>query len=384
MGVAGSSIVGKFTLLRFIRNSAVHDMLCRIVQQITTSVDNRTLARRIDRLHSAQLRSILGNRLSSAVLIGVLATASNASASQEDTWQVLQKAAVAARALSYKGIFVCQTGKQVKSVEITHLYDGQNEFSRNVLLDGSPREVFNQSGNVVIYNPRNEKVIIEKRRAQNMFPAVLPVDLRSIKASYTLRTGDSERIAGRLAQVVVLEPNDGLRYSYRFWIDTEYGLLLKSVMMNNRDEILESIGFNQVALMNTVALDWFKPKIDHSKDYVMEQEPEVIAEEGTPIDWEIKTLPTGYRKVDQLVRKVHGKPGPVTHLVFSDGLAFVSMFIEHVAKPAKDKPAQKNSLSTAGNTSFYSNVNNGHLVTVIGDVPEATVVQFANAVVFKK
>ena len=78
------------------------------------------------------------------------------------------------------------------------------------------------------------------------------------------------------------------------------------------------------------------------------------------------------------------KEGPVTHVVFSDGLASVSLFIEHVARSAKDKSVQKNVLSTTGNTSFYANVNSGHLVTVVGDVPEATVVQIANAVVFKK
>ncbi len=327
---------------------------------------------------------VLARAFASASLIAALLSSFNLWASEEDSWQILQKAAVAARALSYKGIFVCQSAKQIKSVEITHLYDGQNEFARNVVLDGAPREVLNQSGNVVIYNPRNGKIVIEKRRAQNMFPAILPTDLNSIKASYSLRSGDSERIAGRPAQVLVLEPKDGLRYSYRFWVDTEYGLLLKSVMFNNRNEIMESIGFNQLALMNTVELDWFKPKIDHNKSYVMEQEQELIADVASQIDWEIKALPAGYRKVDQMMRKVQGKPGPVTHLIFSDGLAFVSMFIEHVAKPSKEKPAPKNMLTTTGNTSFYANVNNGHLVTVMGDVPEATVVQIANAVVFKK
>lgn len=325
---------------------------------------------------------VLARKLASAVLIAILFSSVNAGASEDD-WQVLQKAAVGARILSYKGVFVCQSAKQVKSVEITHLYDGQHEFARNVVLDGAPREVLNQSGNVVIYNPRNGKIVIEKRRAQNMFPAILPTDLNSIKASYTLRSGESERIAGRSAQVLVLEPKDGLRYSYRFWIDTEYGLLLKSVMFNNRNEVLESIGFSQVSLINTVELDWFKPRIDHNKSYVMEQEQELIADAGSPVDWEIKMLPVGYRKVDQMVRKVHGKSEPVTHLIFSDGLAFVSLFIEHVAKPTKEKQTPKNVLTTTGNTSFYANVNKGHLVTVMGDVPEATVVQIANAVVFK-
>jgi sigma-E factor negative regulatory protein RseB len=251
-------------------------------------------------------------------------------------------------------------------------------------LDGSPREVLNHSGNVVIYNPQNEKIIIEKRRGQNMFPAVLPMNLDAIKVSYTLRQAEMERVAGRPAQVLVLEPKDALRYSYRFWVDTEYGLLLKSVMYNHRDEVMESISFNQVALMNTVALDWFKPKIDHSKSYVMENEQAVIANSDAAVDWEMKSLPAGYRKVDQMMRKVHGKTEPVTHVIFSDGLASVSLFIEHVSKQAKIKSTQKNILSSSGNTNFYTHINHGHLVTVVGDVPEATVVQIANAVVFKK
>lgn len=327
---------------------------------------------------------VLARNLASATLIAVLCLSVPAFASEEDSWQTLQKAAAAARALSYKGIFVCQTGKHVKSVEITHMHDGQNEFARNVILDGSPREVLNQSGNVVIYNPQNEKVVIEKRRGQNMFPAVLPLNLDSIKQSYTLRAGEIERVAGRQAQVLMLEPKDSLRFSYRFWVDSEYGLLLKSVMYNHRNEMIESIGFNQVQLMNNNALDWFKPRIDHTKNYVMENEQPIVAGQDGPLDWELKALPNGYRKVDQVMRKVHGKNELVTHLVFSDGLASVSLFIEHVNKINKNKPAQKNLLTTTGNTSFYTNINNGHLVTAVGDVPEATVVQIANAVVFRK
>lgn len=327
---------------------------------------------------------VLARSFASATLIAILLSSITVKASDEDSWQLLHKAAAAARALSYKGIFVCQTSKQTRSVEITHLFDGQNEFARNVILDGSPREVFNHSGSVVIYNPQQEKVIIEKRRGQNMFPAVLPLNLESIKVSYNVRQAEMERVAGRLAQVLVLVPKDALRYSYRFWVDAEYGLLLKSVMYNHRDEVVESMSFTQLGLMNTVALDWFTPKIDHSKSYVMEHETELVARPDGMTDWEIRSLPAGYRKVDQLMRKVPGKDEPVTHVVFSDGLASVSVFIEHINKHNKAKLQQKNILSSSGNTNFYAHINHGHLVTAVGDVPEATVVQIANAVVFKK
>ena len=298
----------------------------------------------------------------------------------EANWQILQKAALAAHALSYQGIFVCQSDQQSKSVQIKHFFDGQTEYARNVLLDGSPREVLSQGGDLIIYNPRNEKIVIEKRRGQNMFPAVLPTNLAAIKESYTLRTGEIERVAGRDAQILFLEPKDDLRYSYRFWVDTEYGLILKSVMFNKQNVMMDSMSFTQINLLNTVDLNWFKPKIDSKKNYVMEDDAPAQADYTTSPHWVLKDLPAGYRKVDQMLRMVRGKPLPVTHVVFSDGLASVSLFIEPVTNGVKPRMGH----STVGNTSFYSSVAGYLQITVLGEVPEATVARIANSVVFVK
>ncbi len=320
--------------------------------------------------------------LLACLLAGELSSVSQGalSATDDEKWQILQKAALAARALSYQGIFVCQSGQQSKSVQIKHFFDGKNEFARNELLDGSPREVLSQGSNLIIYNPKNEKIIIEKRRGQNMFPAVLPANLTAVKESYTLRTGDVERVAGREAQVLYLEPKDNLRFSYRFWIDTEYGLILKSVMFNSHNEMMDSISFTELNLVNSVDLDWFKPKIDSKKDYVMEDEAPTQADYNPSPHWILKNLPAGFRKVDQMLRTVHGKPIPVTHVVFSDGLASVSLFIEPVTNGIKPRIGH----SVVGNTSFYSSVAGYLQITVLGEVPEATVAQIANAVVFVK
>lgn len=318
----------------------------------------------------------------SGITLFVLCVTSLAShaATEDELWTMLQKAAVAARALSYEGIFVCQTGQQAKSVQITHLYDGKNEFARNVVLDGATREVLSQGSNLIIYHQKNEKIVIERRRGQNMFPAILPLNFDSIRDNYDVHLSTQERVADRQARVLFLEPKDRLRYSYKFWIDTEYGLLLKSVRFNQRSEIIESIGFNRLSLLNSVGLDWFKPKIDSNKNYVMENEPVILPDGKLSVSWEVKELPPGYRKVDQMVRMVPGKPYPVVHMIFSDGLASVSLFIEPANKAGKTKAA----LATTGSTSFYSSVNNGHLVTAVGEVPETAVVQIANAVVIGK
>jgi len=317
-----------------------------------------------------------------AVCMLITASLGAQAASDDDMWQVLQKAAVAARALSYQGIFVCQSGKQSKSVQITHMFTDKGEFSRNVLLDGTPRQLLSQGNDLVIYNQKNEKVVIEKRHGQNMFPAVLPTNLDSIRANYALHSGESERIADRQAQIYLLESKDGLRYSYKLWVDSEYGLLLKSVLLNSHNEVIESIAFNQIGLIHVAGLDWFRPKIDSKKNYVMEDEVTTSADTGVANAWSIKELPAGYRKVDQMIRMVHGKTLPVTHVVFSDGMAYVSLFIE----PAnlKSKASTKATQAVVGNTSYYMNVTDGYQVTVVGEVPEITAAQIGNAVIFNK
>ncbi len=95
------------------------------------------------------------------------------SENQNDPWRLLDKAAHAARDLSYKGIFVYQSGSNSRSIEITHMNAGQGEYSRVVMLDGLPQEVLSQGSDIVIFSPRDEKVVIEKRRGKNLFPALL-------------------------------------------------------------------------------------------------------------------------------------------------------------------------------------------------------------------
>ena len=314
------------------------------------------------------------------LLVSHVALATAAGEATGDPWMVLQKAAQAARELSYQGVFVYQSGTGSRSVQITHMNYGQGEYARIVVLDGTPREVLSQGRDVVIFSPRNEKVVIEKRRGQNMFPAVLPSNLDAIKTSYDVKFGGLERIGGRDGQMVILSPKDKFRYTYKFWADREYGLLLKSMSTNERNEPMEQFAFNQLTLMNSQKMDWFQPNVSPEKQYVMEESGTGRSEPVSTITWSVDQLPSGYRKVDEITRLVPGKPGPVTQIVYSDGLASVSLFIEPLLKGAAPKVGH----SAFGATHFYANVLEGHQVVVVGEVPEATVTQIANTIHFKK
>ncbi len=308
-----------------------------------------------------------------------LGNVGQALAESDDTWLLLQKASQAARELSYQGVFVYQSGSSAKSVQITHMNFGQGEYARMVVLDGQPREVLSQGPDVVIFSPHNEKVVIEKRHRQSMFPALLPANMDNIKLSYLAKAGGIERVGGRDGQVVILSPKDQLRYAYKLWTDREYGILLKAATLNEKNEVLEQIGFNQLTLLNSQKLDWFQPSVEYNKSYVVEDSMPAKTVNDVP-DWLVSEIPQGYHKVDEVMRTVPGKQNPVTQLIYSDGLASVSLFIEPLLKGA----APRTGHTSMGATNFFALVADGHQVMAVGEVPEATVSQFASAVSFKK
>lgn len=307
----------------------------------------------------------------------LLAVTSHPVVAEEDLWATMQKTASAARELNYQGLFVYQNGAVIRSVQITHIYEGGREFTRNVVLDGRPREVFSEGDDIVIFNAKNDKVVIEKRRGQNLFPAMLPTQLYPLKQNYKLKFVGQERVAGRLTQVLDMIPNDNLRYQYRIWSDSEYGLLLKMSMMDVQGHTLEQIGFNQVSMLQTKDLDWFQPKIDATKPYVMDDTTDLT---HTVENLVIPNLPAGYKKIDQIQLKVPGRTTTVQQLIFSDGLASVSLFVEPMIKGMQPRIGKKN----MGSTNVYAHVLNGYQLVVVGEVPAQTVEQIAQQVTFKK
>ena len=186
----------------------------------------------------------------------------------EDPWLIIDKAAQATKLLDYKGVFHTQHDKEIKSIEITHATNNDQEFIKMNVLDGSPGEVLSQGKTIYVYNTIDNNVIIQKRKKQRLFPAIFPSNTDSIKNFYRLSIGKSERIAGRYSQSVVLSPIDGFRYSYYFWLDKETSLPLKMVVTDQAKNIIEQASFTQINMIKDKNLDWFKPEVDPSKHYI--------------------------------------------------------------------------------------------------------------------
>jgi sigma-E factor negative regulatory protein RseB len=71
-----------------------------------------------------------------------------------------------------------------------------------------------------------------------------------------------------------------------------------------------------------------------------------------------------------------GSSEPVAHLVFTDGIASVSVFVE----PRKPDSKPSEGPARVGSSSAFSTVIDGHQVTAVGEVPPNTVELIAKQV----
>ncbi|MEO8158357.1 MAG: MucB/RseB C-terminal domain-containing protein [Betaproteobacteria bacterium] len=296
---------------------------------------------------------------------------------QPEALALLQKIADAARDLNYAGTFVYQHGDQVETSRIVHFVDsGGSEYEKLETLDGPRREVIRNNDEVLCYYPDAKIVRSDKRIARRSFPALLPEQLSSLAEHYEIHIGDSERISGFDAQALVLEPKDGMRYGHKFWADSASGLLLKARMLGERRNVIEQFSFTQVMIGAGVTREMVQPtfNIRFPEWRVDRFATNTVSEVES--GWTVKNFPVGFRKILEMRRSKQGTPIQVTHMVYSDGLAAVSVFIE----PTAGRNKIKEGLSQQGAINIFTRIVDDQVVTVLGEAPAATVMQIANSV----
>lgn len=294
----------------------------------------------------------------------------------------LKKIADSARTVSYSGTFVYQHGSRVETSRVVHYVNqAGGVFEKLETLDGPPREVVRANDHVTAYLPDARVVLVERRSTRHL-PVLLPEKLSDLSRQYDLKKLDNDRVGGFECQWVGAAPKDKLRYGRKFCAELSSGLPLRAQVINERSEVVESFAFSQLALGGKFSRDQViskyearaktqKWRVDHSALNVMEQ----AADTG----WVVGNLPAGFRKAMEVKRTIAGRSAAMPHLVYSDGLAAISVFIE----PKLREPGA-NPLISQGAVHIYKRVHGEYLITVLGETPAATVMRVANSMEFKE
>ncbi|MDO8890407.1 MAG: MucB/RseB C-terminal domain-containing protein [Sulfurimicrobium sp.] len=285
----------------------------------------------------------------------------------------LQKIASAAHRLNYSGTFVYQRGTHMETTSIVHMTDESGEHEKLEVLDGPPREFIRNNDEVICFTPESKGVLVEKRRSQKSFPALLPRQLSGISENYAVKLGGVERVAGLDCQNVILEPRDVYRYGHRFCAESSSGLLLKASTLNEKNEVLNQFAFTHARIGGNIDREQLKPKYARHH-HIPPQATPAMVDSG----WQVKSPPAGFKKIMEQKRTFPGKKVSANHLVFSDELVAVSVFIEPLAGMEKSVSG----LSSQGSIKVYAKPIADYQVTVLGEVPAATLMQIANSVAF--
>jgi sigma-E factor negative regulatory protein RseB len=313
-----------------------------------------------------------------AVLL--LALSAQTARAEGDALVWLQRIHAATQTLSYTGTFVYRGGDQAETSRIIHIVGRHGARERLETLDGQPREIIRSGDEVKCYLPESMTVKIDKQTDHRVFPALLPAKLQDISEHYEVTEGGIERVAGYDCQTIVLEPRDKLRYGHRLWADTNTGMLLKSQTFNDKKEVVEQFTFTQISIGGKIDQGQLTPRLlAKSRDWHVEHSGAVAASLAAS-GWTIKPELPGFRKITEM-KRTQGGSSEVGHVVYSDGLAAVSVFIEPMAsKTTLPQPG----LSRQGAMNIFSRQVAGHLVTVVGEAPGESVKKLAESVDYRK
>ncbi|MBI3479622.1 MAG: MucB/RseB C-terminal domain-containing protein [Nitrosomonadales bacterium] len=314
-----------------------------------------------------------------AVALGGMLLALAAHAAERTPLGWLEVAAIAGHHIDYNGVFVYQYDNRVETANIIHLNEANSEYEKLVSLDGPKREIIRHDGRVWNYT-HHMMIPMDSQQGRSMFPSVLPGQLSALGANYQAKLLGEERVAGYNAQVILFKPRDNLRYTHKMWVHTDSGLLLKSAVLGDKEQVAEQYAFTQLQIGGKIDRGWIKEcnsAWPHKKNFhpAPEEAPAL-----TPINsgWVADRLPAGFKKTQEILRPMQGKHAPVTQIVFSDGLSAISIFIE----PNDQDEDDVDGLSSRGEVSLYRKVVNQNLITVVGEVPPRTVMQVLDSVRF--
>lgn len=282
--------------------------------------------------------------------------------------------------LNYEGVFIYRRHGKMDTMRIIHKVDEDGVQERIVSLTGFAREVIRNKDSVTCILPDNESVMVEKSTPRHFKISQLPEQVGKVSEYYTFSIAGQDRVANRPAWVVDILPKDEYRFGYQLWIDLDTKLLLKSELKDSKGTPLEQFFFAKLQLVDDIPDEWLKPEISGVGYTWHDNSSDESPVHKSDISWRATWMPEGFVMRDQEKQAVDESHMPVDHLIYSDGLALVSVFVEKLDLPV----AVVTGPSSMGGVNTFSTMNESYLVTAVGEVPQDTVKLIAKSVVSNK
>lgn len=289
----------------------------------------------------------------------------------EDLSAMLRKMAQADDVLNYQGVFILRKADKLMSMRVEHGVDKRGVWESLEALNGENREIVRKNNEVISFYPDRKLMTISHVQSKTSLHPSLPENLDKLGQYYQIKQLKNDRIANHDTTVIDVQPNDNFRYGYRYWIDTRTGVLLKCDLLNENKSVIEQMMFTSMKYMKQLPKDAF---VEPSRDGYTLRKLDQLRGVPAAAEWTVSKLPKGF-VLTQSTRH-DNKDGSYLHMMYSDGLASVSLFVE---PKHGDGYHHLEGASSIGALNAYGTKVDDHYLTVMGEVPSSTILQIAKS-----
>ncbi|MDH3620748.1 MAG: MucB/RseB C-terminal domain-containing protein [Gammaproteobacteria bacterium] len=303
------------------------------------------------------------------IAAGQLACGSAALAERIGPSEWLSRMGTAVQMTSYEGTVIRIQDGKAEALKVIHTVSDGVIREKVVAQEGNGLEIIRNGNEVHCILPDRRSVLIEEWDDQSTLFSTLPSSEVRFGSEYDVSIVREERVAGRQAILVAIRPHDDYRYGHRIWLDTETAFPLQTQLIDEGEPI-EQVKFADISLNKEIHASDLEPSYS-TENFRWLKQPSRHVSHKLETTWASTEMPPGFRPISTHGETMPGSETVVTHILYSDGLASVSVFVAPQGAEITEGP------SRVGGSNSYSAIRDGHRITAVGEVPAVTVEQIA-------
>ncbi len=288
--------------------------------------------------------------------------------------EALLKTTQAMSNLNYHGTVAFLRNGKLETMKYFHASGNGIEQERLVSLNSPLREIVRDAEQVTCIFKSTQQTVVDHRPFERSFLVDLPKNLNDLDAGYSFSVVGEEDIALLPAYVISIKPKDNYRYIRKIWIDKQQYLPLKVEVYDLSGASLEQFVFTELQVKKDLPFINIKAASTEKSRHIHQLE----SQSSKQAAFELGNLPTGFKEIFFARMPVKNSAQPVDHMLLSDGIASVSVYME--TKNTLLQPG----LQSVGAVNSFSRVIENSELTVMGEVPAETVELIAQGIKLRK
>lgn len=321
-------------------------------------------------------------RIPAALALGLFLLTSAAARADDEPRDWLQRMARALDTLNYEGTLLHLNGGDPVVLKIVHRSENGVSTERITAMDEVGREIIRRGDEVTCILPDQRSVLVEggPDAPGDASPLRRPFaeGAEFDPAYYRLAIASGGRLVGRDTRLVTVRPTDSYRYGYQLWLDESTAMPLKVQVTGEDGAVVEQLIFSDINLPSRIPAERVQPSRDLAA-FTWHRTPAAgkkVAGKNATGPWQARSLPPGFVLRAERAEPMNPGEPPTRQLVYSDGVASVSVFVAQGVAPAERAAGT----SRMGAANVYTTLTDGHLITAVGEVPVRTVESIARSV----